>query len=386
MGAFSFLDLGHGSPGRADLPRLTAQYMAELPSTRLAVTSRLLVLARDLLQAPDLRSCIELIGRAFQELLAADEALLVMTLADQKLEAAFDPAGFLQPPNREGLLYRQARQAMAQQAPVVQPEIAAIPVTPPSVPTLEEESLVAFPFPPVQAVGVLAGRWTQARHRPEAMDQMLILRHLGELTGAALGNVEFRLLLEAQVASCKDQVAWSAREHARELQRRDQLEEEIRRVSDTDVLTGLLNRRGFYKYAEQSYKTAKRQRLSGVLLFADIDGLKGVNDEQGHEMGDRLIQDCAWVLRNSFRDSDVLGRFGGDEFAAFTLDAADPQVILSRIRQNVESFCRQTPRPYRVAISTGVVRCDPDSDLDFSDYLGLADQEMYAHKRGQALQ
>lgn len=180
-------------------------------------------------------------------------------------------------------------------------------------------------------------------------------------------------------------VAESAREHARELQRRDRLEEEIRHISDTDVLTGMLNRRAFYKQAEQSLKTAKRQGLPGVLLFADVDGLKNVNDEQGHETGDRLVQDCAWILRNSFRDSDVLARFGGDEFAAFTLDAAEPDVIPSRIKANVDRFCRQSPRPYRVSFCTGAVGCDPASEKGLSDYLGLADQGMYAHKHGRSL-
>lgn len=359
--------------------------MAAVPSSSVANASRLLVLARDLLQSPDLKTCVELIGRAFQELVAADEALLLMTLADQKLETAFDQAGFMKPPSRDSVLYQQAHQAMARQAPVMLPQIAAIPVPPANVVTAAEAgNFLAFPFPPFQAMGVLAARWEREQQPPAVLEQMLLLRHLSELVGAALGNVELRLLLEAQVASCNDQVVKSARKHAEELQRRDQLVEEIRRISDTDVLTGMLNRRGFYKHAEQSFKTAKRQDLPGILLFADVDGLKAVNDDLGHEMGDRLLQDCAWILRNSFRDSDVVARFGGDEFAAFTLDAAEPGVILARIRDNIEAFHRHSTRPYRVSFSTGVVRCDPASDMGLADYLGQADQQMYANKRGRA--
>ncbi|HJW27436.1 MAG TPA: GGDEF domain-containing protein [Rhodocyclaceae bacterium] len=353
-----------------------------LPSTGLAATGRLLVLARDLLQASDLRSCVDLVGRAFQELMAAEEALLIMRLADQELDAAFDRAGFLRSPDRSGSLYHQARQAMVEQTPIVQPQMAAIPVTPASVvPNLEGEGVVTFPFPPFHAKGVLAGRWDHASQHLAAPEQQRVLRYLGELAGAALGNVELRLMLETQVVSCRDQVASSAQEYARELQRRDQLEEEIRRISDTDVLTGLLNRRGFHKHAEQSYKMAKRQNLPAILLFADVDGLKAVNDQFGHDVGDRLIQDCAWILRNSFRDSDVLARFGGDEFAAFTFDTAQPEGILLRIQENVESYRRHTDRPYQVSFSTGVVRCDPAAELGLSDYIGMADQEMYRQKR-----
>lgn len=357
-----------------------------LPNTGLAATGRLLILARDLLQASDLRSCIDLVGRAFQELVAADEALLIMRLADQELDAVFDRAGFLRSPDRNSQLYQQARQAMVDQTPIMQPQMAAIPVTPASIiPSVEAEGIVTFPFPPFHAMGVLAGRWGHASRHLEAPEQQRILRYLGELAGAALGNVEMRLMLETQVASCRNQVASSAQEYARELQRRDRLEEEIRRISDTDVLTGLLNRRGFHKHAEQSYKMAKRQNLPGILLFADIDGLKTVNDQFGHDVGDRLIQDCAWILRNSFRDSDVLARFGGDEFAAFTFDTAQPDGILLRIQENVESYRRHTDRPYQVSFSTGVVRCDPASELSLADYIGLADQEMYRHKRGHLM-
>lgn len=357
--------------------------MKYAPGTRLAATGRLLVLARDLLQAADLKSVLELIGHAFQELLSADEALLLMDLAGQKLDTSFDRSGFFQPPQRESPLYHQARQAMRQQTSILLPHMAAIPVSSSSpISEAASESLLAQPFPPLDAKGVLAARWARELTPPEVLEHTLVLRHLGELTGAALGNVDLRLLLEAQVAASNEQIVQAAREHAQELQRRDRFEAEIRRLSDTDVLTGMLNRRGFFKYAEQSFKLAQRQGLTGALLFADIDGLKAVNDQLGHEAGDRLIRDSAWILRNSFRDSDVIARFGGDEFAAFTLDSAQPEFILARVRANVASFQRDSPRPYRVSFSTGVVTCEPGGDLGLSDYLGLADQEMYAQKRG----
>lgn len=351
---------------------------------RLAAVNRLLVLARDLLQAVDLTTVVELVGRAFQELLAADEALLLLNFADQEVDTGFDRAGFLQPPDRAGALYRQARQALAQQSPIVLPQMAVVPVTPPNPLAAEGASALALPFPPLRAIGVLAARWQAGTRQPSAQESMLVLRHLGELAGAALGTVESRILLETQVTTCSEQLVEAAREHAQELQRRDRLEEEIRRISDTDVLTGMLNRRGFFKQAEQSFKLARRQGLPSVLVFADIDGLKAVNDDLGHEMGDRLIQDCAWILRNSFRDSDVVARFGGDEFVAFSLDAAEPEVILARIQANIENVRRQTPRPYLVSFSIGVVQCEPSSGLSLSDYLGLADEKMYGQKRGRA--
>lgn len=347
--------------------------MVHAPSASLASTRRLLVLARDLLQAQDLKSVLELIGPAVEELLAADEALLSARLGDQEFVTAFDRRGFLQPAEHEGMLCRQARQSMHDQAPIVLPEVPAASGPP--------TSLLALPFPPYQAVGVLATLWHR-RYRPHDLArQLAVARSIGELTGAALANVHFRLTLEAQVSACTDEVEQVAREHARELRRRDEREEEMRRLSVTDMLTGMLNRRGFFLHAEHAFKLARRQDAPSTLMFADIDGLKAVNDGLGHDKGDRLIQDSAWIMRNSFRDSDIVARFGGDEFAAFTLDSAEPAAILSRIHENVESFHRHSPRPYRISFSIGIVHCDPASDLSLSDYLAMADKEMYVQKK-----
>ena len=158
--------------------------------------------------------------------------------------------------------------------------------------------------------------------------------------------------------------------------------EDIHRISVTDVMTGLLNRRGFFLHAERSFKVARRQGIPSALIFADVDGLKAVNDELGHDAGDRFIQDSARILQDSFRDSDVVARLGGDEFAAFTLGSTQPQVILARIQENIEAL-RQSSLPYQISFSTGIVQCDPSSDLTLSDYLALADKQMYEQKKGR---
>jgi diguanylate cyclase (GGDEF)-like protein len=86
------------------------------------------------------------------------------------------------------------------------------------------------------------------------------------------------------------------------------------------------------------------------LIFADIDRLKAVNDELGHDAGDRCIQDSARILQDSFRDSDVIARLGGDEFAAFTLGSTQPQVILTRIQENIEGLRQHSSLPYQTLI------------------------------------
>ena len=148
-------------------------------------------------------------------------------------------------------------------------------------------------------------------------------------------------------------------------------------------MTGMLNRRGFFLHAEQSFKVARRQGIPSLLVFADIDGLKAVNDGFGHDAGDRLIQDGARIFQNSFRDSDVVARLGGDEFAAFTLDSAQPEIILAPYPGQHKKHEQSSSVPYRLSFSTGIAQCDPSSDLTLSDYLSLADKQMYAKKQGR---
>lgn len=102
----------------------------------------------------------------------------------------------------------------------------------------------------------------------------------------------------------RERIASASSAHAAELARRDETETEMRLLSLTDVLTGLYNRRGFFVEAERIFKVAERQRARSAVIFADIDGLKGVNDQLGHDAGDGLIRDAAYVLHQSLRQAD----------------------------------------------------------------------------------
>ncbi len=356
--------------------------MARLPSASAATLRRLLALARDLLQAPDPTSVLALVGPAIQELLMADGALLLVALGGQEYITEFDHSGFMQPARKDTALCQYARRAMDNQTPILLPDLA----TDLSVPGLSVDgtaSLLAFPFPPIKPVGVLAVFWCRKGHQDQLAKQISTLRYIGELAGAALGNVGFRQVLEGRIVTGTEDIAEALRQHAKELQRRDVVEEEIHRISVTDVMTGLLNRRGFFLHAERSFKVARRQGMPSALIFADIDGLKTVNDELGHDAGDRVIQDSARILQDSFRDSDVLARLGGDEFAAFTLGSTQPQVILARIQEKIQGLRQHSSLPYQISFSTGIVQCDPSSDLTLSNYLALADKQMYEQKKGR---
>ena len=98
-----------------------------------------------------------------------------------------------------------------------------------------------------------------------------------------------------------------------------ELEEFLRGLTDVDELTGLLNRRGFFARVDEMRRRARRTSRQVLLMYFDVDGLKGVNDELGHAEGDRLLVAAADVLRATFRERDVVARLGGDEFVAMAL-------------------------------------------------------------------
>jgi len=207
------------------------------------------------------------------------------------------------------------------------------------------------------------------------------ISYILQLAGAALGKIKSHTSLERLLREQRQEIADTSVSHAEELKQRDEAVSEMRMLSLTDVLTGLYNRRGFFLQAEQIYKLARRRRTKSAVIFADIDGLKRVNDELGHEAGDAMIRDAALVFRQTFRHADVVARLGGDEFVAYTLDDEQPEVILSRIEANLRAFNLMQERSFCVSISAGVVLVDSNAEQTLSHYVLLADEQMYAQKR-----
>lgn len=158
----------------------------------------------------------------------------------------------------------------------------------------------------------------------------------------------------------------------------------LRDLSLTDPLTGLYNRRGFYALAEAQRRMAKRLRCHCVLLCADLDNLKSINDELGHLEGDRAILRASQVLRSSLRDSDLLARFGGDEFVALAYDAGDDtiRVLSRRIMRSFQRANAEDTR-YPLSVSLGAVVFSGEEQTDLARLMDRADQSLYRHKRSR---
>jgi hypothetical protein len=212
------------------------------------------------MQAPDLTSTLDLVGSVIHELLAADGAILLLSLGDQEYRIAFDHRGSIKPVLEDTAPYQCARQAMRDKTPILLPNVAADPkIQAGDLSTSGSVSLLAFPFPPIKPVCVLAAFWHRRRGRHQLAEQIPVLRYISELSGAALGNINLKQDLEKRILDRTKEITKTLREHADELQQRDHVEAEIQRISVTDVLTGMLSRRGFFLHAEQSFRVARRQ-------------------------------------------------------------------------------------------------------------------------------
>ncbi|MET0388537.1 MAG: CHASE3 domain-containing protein [Polyangiales bacterium] len=160
----------------------------------------------------------------------------------------------------------------------------------------------------------------------------------------------------------------------------------LRALSLRDELTKLYNRRGFLELALQQLRIAARGKQTACVFFADLNGMKSINDGLGHEIGDRAISATARILGGVFRESDVVARLGGDEFAMFAADCdvAGAEALRLRLQAAVEEHNEQTSERFRLSISVGFGVYDPEHPKTLEALMEEADSKMYIQKRSGA--
>ncbi|MBI5664848.1 MAG: diguanylate cyclase [Nitrospirae bacterium] len=171
----------------------------------------------------------------------------------------------------------------------------------------------------------------------------------------------------------------------RDISERKKMEEILRTMSITDELTGLLNRRGFFSLAQKQLKAAERSGRYMSVIYADLDGLKEINDTLGHKAGDAALLEFAELLKDTFRESDIIARLGGDEFAVVVevTDANSESIIRRRLEDKLEAVNSQKDRQFILLISLGIVRYDPYHPCSIDELLSQSDKLMYANKKGK---
>lgn len=169
---------------------------------------------------------------------------------------------------------------------------------------------------------------------------------------------------------------------------RKQLEDRLSTMSITDELTGLYNRRGFITIAQQQFKLIERSPKDMLLCFADLNKMKQINDSLGHHEGDKALVEVASILKATFRESDIIGRVGGDEFAILAVDATNEtkDILLNRLNNTLDTYNKLGSRKYQLSLSIGIAQYDPSSPSGLNELMAQADTLMYEEKKRNASQ
>ncbi len=171
----------------------------------------------------------------------------------------------------------------------------------------------------------------------------------------------------------------------RDITERKRMEEEIKDLSITDYLTGLHNRRGFMTLAERELKIQERTKSGLLLLFADIDNMKWINDTLGHEKGDQALVEIAAIFKKVFRKSDIIARVGGDEFAVLGIGATskDFDSFQSQLKHHLGTTNAMENREFKLSVSVGMAYKDPEHTASLDELMSKADALMYEQKRSK---
>lgn len=170
-----------------------------------------------------------------------------------------------------------------------------------------------------------------------------------------------------------------------DITKRVSMEKKLTELSLRDNLTGLYNRRGFMTLGRQLLDSSRRKQPEIGLLYVDIDYLKLINDKLGHTAGDKAIEITAGILRNSFRDSDIIARLGGDEFVVLFLDTTE--FTVESIRERIDSKLKESQEirflPFMLSLSIGYHTTVLCYQTQIGRLLSYADSLMYEDKKSR---
>ena len=197
-----------------------------------------------------------------------------------------------------------------------------------------------------------------------------------ELEGRHRDGREFPVELTVWAVGTSSDLSFNALLH--DISERRRTEQELWELALVDELTGLHNRRSFILLAEQVIKEAARAQRPVIALFADVDNLKRINDTYGHSEGDRALRLVADALRAACRESDIVGRLSGDEFAILLAEAHQDDGLEHRVRGQVAEAAAAFGYP--LSVSIGTASCSADEPCELSELFARADTAMYEEK------
>ena len=172
-------------------------------------------------------------------------------------------------------------------------------------------------------------------------------------------------------------------ENLRKLLCMDEIVQELDKLYTIDSLTGIFNRNGFKRSAQILFDQCKNEHRTVMIMFADMDGLKNINDDFGHKAGDHAIRSIASILQECCTQGEICCRFGGDEFFIFGVDYDEERAkaMRDRINRSLDICNRNSGRPYQLGVSLGACIAVPPADSTIFQLISVADNRMYEEKK-----
>lgn len=177
------------------------------------------------------------------------------------------------------------------------------------------------------------------------------------------------------------------KENIEEIKEKNQILDEI---SKSDELTQIYNRRGFLTMAQRKISHRANKGKKAFVIYADMNNLKIINDRFGHEEGDYSLKLIAEILKDSLDEESIIGRFGGDEFVAFSY--VPEEKTARSVRKTINDVTKMknegNGKPYYVSMSVGICEFECGRDVDMDDLMDKADVDLYIekkHKRSNVL-
>lgn len=340
------------------------------PQALESAAGRLIDAVQELSRARCVNRVHEIVRTAARGLAGADGATVVLRDGDHCYYVDEDAVAPLWKGQRFPLETCVSGWTMLHRTPAVIPDIYADDRVPHDAyrPTFVQ-SMLMVPIRESDPLGAIGTYWAEP-HTPDVAE-IALLQALANSTAIALENVAVYAELEQRVA---DRTAELAAANV-----------ELEMQSTVDELTGLLNRRGFLTLARQQIAMLERNHRLGALLFIDVDGLKHVNDECGHDAGDALLRLVAHGLRTATRRVDVLSRLSGDEFAILLPEVQEGSMpgFVDRLRRTLaDTGLDALGRTPSISIGFTLLR-SPRADA-LEELLAQADAGMYRDKQSRA--
>ena len=178
----------------------------------------------------------------------------------------------------------------------------------------------------------------------------------------------------------------NALEHIRRLSCTNAMVSRLEELHVTDALTGLMNRRGFARETSAAYEEALKQHCPVMIMFADLDGLKQINDVYGHDAGDNALRAVGHAVRDVCQNGEIGTRFGGDEYLIFASGKTEAEcaALSEALQEHLKRFNEREKNPYTVSVSIGWHLAVPEPGSTVFRIIAEADQKMYEEKKKRA--